>query len=82
MKILFTHNNNKRGFGPLGNIMKVKIEFTVDVIPENIQVYLDEAGFDDETVREFVKSYFQCLAPMLDDTLMSNVGLPAIKNYI
>ena len=39
--------------------MKVKIEFTVDVIPENIQVYLDEVGFDDETVREFVKSYFQ-----------------------
>jgi hypothetical protein len=66
---------------PLEHDMKVKIEFTVDVIPENIQVYLDEVGFDDETVREFVKSYFQCLAPMLDDTIMSNVGLPAIKNY-
>ena len=37
--------------------MKVKIEFTVDVIPENIQIYIDEAGFD-ETVREYVKSFF------------------------
>lgn len=36
--------------------MKVKIEFTVDVIPENIQVYLDEINTG-ETVREYVKSY-------------------------
>ena len=57
--------------------MKVKIEFTVDVIPENIKVYLDEAGYD-ETVREFVQSYFSSLDVMLDQMIQQNVGLPAL----
>ena len=61
--------------------MKVKIEFTVDVIPENIQIYIDEAGFD-ETVREYVKSFFSTLEPLLDDQIHNNIGLPAIKSYL
>jgi len=60
--------------------MKVKIEFTVDVIPKNIQIYIDEAGFD-ETVREYVKSFFSTLEPLLDDQIENAIGLPAIKNY-
>tara|TARA_R100001244_G_scaffold107495_1_gene79665 strand:- start:110 stop:295 length:186 start_codon:yes stop_codon:yes gene_type:complete len=59
--------------------MKIKIEFTVDVIPENIQVYLDEINTG-ETVREYVKSYFECLGPMLDESLDAAVGLTAIVN--
>jgi len=59
--------------------MKIKIEFTIDVIPENIQVYLDECGFD-ETIKGFLTSYFSSMEEMLDQTLLENVGLTAIVN--
>ena len=61
--------------------MKVKIEFTVDVHQENIQIYLDEVGFD-ETVREYVKSFFSTLEPLLDDQMQNAIGMPAIKSYL
>ena len=59
--------------------MKIKIEFTVDVISENIQAYLDEVNID-ETVREYVTSYYTSLESMLDETLRNQVGLDAIVN--
>jgi|14BtaG_2_1085337.scaffolds.fasta_scaffold00641_17 hypothetical protein len=59
--------------------MKIKVQFTVDVIPENIQAYLDELEYD-ETVREYVQSFFTSLDVLLDEQLEAAVGLPALVN--
>jgi hypothetical protein len=59
--------------------MKIKVQFTVDVIPENIQAYLDELEYD-ETVREYVQSFFASLDLLLDEHIEATVGLPALVN--
>ena len=59
--------------------MKIKVQFTVDVIPENIQTYLDELEYD-ETVREYVQSFYTSLDVLLDEQLEATVGLPALVN--
>ena len=59
--------------------MKIKVQFTVDVMPENIQAYLDELEYD-ETVREYVQSFYTSLDVLLDEQLEATVGLPALVN--
>jgi len=59
--------------------MKIKVQFTVDVIPENIQTYLDELEYD-ETVREYVQSFYTSLDILLDERIEATVGLPALVN--
>ena len=54
--------------------MKVKVSFTVEVDEKVIAQYLDEFGYDDETVRDFVQTSL-CCPQILDETLESALGV-------
>jgi len=60
--------------------MKIRIEFTVDVIKENMEILLEDLNITDETVREYVQSYFSSLEDLLEEHVLNNVGLPALTN--
>ena len=54
--------------------MKIKVQFTLDVNEKNVMDYLICAGFDDETVREYVQSWFESLAGEFDNHINMEVG--------
>lgn len=54
--------------------MKVRVDYTVEVDAEVIQKLIDDYGTD-ETVTEFVRSYLGNVAPLMDETIESSVGI-------
>ena len=60
--------------GTLENIMKIKIEFTVEVDISQVKEYMAEVGIDDETPRDFVKSSIESAGIGCLEECLSNSG--------
>ena len=45
-----------------------------------MEILLEDLNITDETVREYVQSYFSSLEDLLEEHVLNNVGLPALTN--
>jgi len=54
--------------------MKIKVEFTVDIDLQQVKAYMVEAGIDNETPRDFVKSSIESVGIGCLEECLSNSG--------